>query len=341
MFSGFPGALALANPGITLTVGPFMEVTGTIENPGLITFAQNGILEIEGKTTLSGGGQVVMGSPESTIRYGNDNLPDDELINVDNTIRGQGTISVDLINQGTIRNEGGRLQLDRAVVSDGTIRAQDGTLNIGGDLEGNGRVEVASDGVLEVDGGLFKNHTVVVENGGTIDWTDPARTTIEVVDFFGDLTQIGGTYAPGASPAESLLDGDYTLGGGGIFELEFAGLTTGLFDQLTVTGDVFLTDGYLSVLELAPFTFGAGQYFEVVEVQGSLFGEFGGLGEGARISGLSRDVFITDADGNGNDIALYTEGGLAPAHVPLPASIPAFLAALGGLAALRRKTAAA
>ncbi|WP_208016282.1 hypothetical protein, partial [Meridianimarinicoccus aquatilis] len=264
------------------------------------------------------------------------NLPDDELNNVDNTISGQGTISVDLINQGTVRNEGGRLQLDRAVVNDGTIRAQDGTLNIGGDLEGNGRVEVASDGVLEVDGGLFKNHTVVVENGGIIDWTDPARTTIEVVDFFGDLTQMGGTYAPGASPAQSLLDGDYTLGGGGIFELEFAGLTSGLFDQLTVTGDVYLTDGYLSVLELVPFSFDAGQYFKVVDVQGTLFGQFNGLAEGSLITGLSRDLFITYAGGDGNDIALYTEGGTSPATVPLPASILPLLAALAGLVSIRK-----
>jgi hypothetical protein len=338
--------LTLSGLGAFVVPTGYIEATGTIENPGTITFAAGTsgttqILEIEGKTTLTGGGQVVMGSPGSRILSGSGNLPNDELINVDNTIRGQGRIGVDLTNLGTIRNQGGMLQLDRTVVNDGTIRAQGGTLNLRNDLEGNGRVEVASDGVLEVNGALFKNRTVVVENGGTIDWNNRAQTTIEVVDFFGDLTQMGGTYAPGASPAQSLLDGDYTLGGGGIFELEFAGLTGGLFDQLTVTGDVFLTDGYLSVLELASFTFGAGQYFEVVDVQGSLFGEFGGLGEGALISGLSREVFITYAGGDGNDIALYTEGGLAPAPVPLPASIPAFLAALGGLAALRRKTAAA
>ncbi|TDL85448.1 hypothetical protein, partial [Meridianimarinicoccus aquatilis] len=43
VFSGIPGELALASSAVTLTVGPLMEVTGLIENPGTITFAEGDV----------------------------------------------------------------------------------------------------------------------------------------------------------------------------------------------------------------------------------------------------------------------------------------------------------
>lgn len=70
-------------------------------------------------------------------------------------------------------------------------------------------------------------------------------------------------------------------------------------------------------------------------MKGSVFGTFGGLAEGALISWFRENVFITCRAGDGNDIALFTENGAPPAPVPLPTSLPLFLAALVSLWGLR------
>lgn len=272
------------------------------------------------QAAFAGSGELVL-SEGGTNLVGNGSTNRTEVFlsnGVNHTIRGRGGIFANLTNDGTIRAEGGELRLQSGA-------------------SGTGTFEVASDATLSSGGTRFQAKTIRVEEGGQLEWSNPQGLTLEVVNFFGDLVQNGGVYAPGASPAQSQIDGDYTLGGGGILEMEFAGLTAGLFDELTITGDFFINDGSLSLFELSPFEFQPNQYFEIIDVAGDVFGEFDGLTEGSLISGFSEDLFITYLAGDGNDIAVFTAGGTPTAPIPLPGSVLGLLTALGGLGYLRNK----
>ena len=218
--------------------------------------------------------------------------------------------------------------------NDGLLDIQDGTIALR-DIDGSGELRVREGADVSFSGDTIKQETIRFDDGRTIAFDD---TRFEVVNLFGGLDHRAGIFGPGASPAESFISGDYLLGAAGILEIEFAGTTAGLFDHLTVGGDVFLNGGSLSLLTLDMFSFDSGSMFEFLTVEGSLFGEFDGLGEGDLVGNFGSDVFITYAAGDGNDIAFFTEG-TAVAPVPLPAGLPLLLTGLGGVFLLRRRKA--
>ena len=99
--------------------------------------------------------------------------------------------------------------------------------------------------------------------------------------------------------------GDLTINSG-VLEIELGGTVahTG-FDQVMVTGNAILA-GTLDVSLIDGFALGGNDVFEILDVGGTLTGQFSGLGEGARVGNFGRDLFITYVGGDGNDVALYT-----------------------------------
>lgn len=229
-------------------------------------------------------------------------------------------------------------------------------------LVGYDRLEIAAgttEGTtFEVDPRLLAeaNGGVWVVEAGTYGFADGTSAmdlgATQEVNLRGSYTGIGalaedvttaGLIAPGNAmglnpTGEIRFEGDVTFDPLAALSLDFEGTALGLFDSLYVGGDLSLSDTRLDISGLGDFEFGAGQYFDIIEVGGDLSGTFAGLEEGGVIDGFGTDLFITYAGGNGNDIALYTEGG-TPAPIPLPASGLLFGATLLGLGGLRRRRA--
>ncbi len=185
-------------------------------------------------------------------------------------------------------------------------------------------------------GGTFSNDgtfnsTGTFNNSGTIHGTGSMTGTINDA----------GMMAPGnsiESPANLTgvisIDGEWNKTAG-FTKIELAGESDGggdkaltEFDWLEVNGNVNLNSS-LQVILVDAFALTEGMSFDIVRVGGSLSGEFDGLPEGALVGTFSsRDLYVTYAGGDGNDISLYTTG------VPEPASL---LLALLGLAVLPRR----
>jgi hypothetical protein len=85
------GTLEVAN-------GGSIQLTGTLTNQGEVRLLGAGnttTLALDGgDVTLSGGGRVVLQSQNDHINSGNVNNGSDRLVNVDNTIVGQGEVGV-------------------------------------------------------------------------------------------------------------------------------------------------------------------------------------------------------------------------------------------------------
>ena len=95
-----------------------------------------------------------------------------------------------------------------------------------------------------------------------------------------------------------------------------------------MTGNVELA-GVLDVYLIDSFELLAGMSFEILNIGGTLTGEYDGLDEGALVGNYSgTDLYITYFGGDGNDVTLFS-----PA-VPEPSTI---LLALLGLALLPRR----
>ncbi|MEQ9455468.1 MAG: hypothetical protein RLN76_12860 [Phycisphaeraceae bacterium] len=207
------GLLAdITNIGTLVVTADDRRVAGTLNNPGTITYENSGfsnaeVLLLEGPVILTGGGSVQMSNFEAHIGAG---LPDSTLHNVNNTIAGQGVISVEVENDSLIRAQGGRLQLAATDNTQGIIEITTGArLSITGPLTG---------GTLSAQPGS------TLDGNGLIDVDLLGTVTIHRDDLVvtGSLTNPGLiTYEnSGFSNAEQLgLDGTVTLDGGGVIEL--------------------------------------------------------------------------------------------------------------------------
>ena len=102
---------------ITRVFGSETAFSGVINNQGCITFDSGTVeLYVDENLTLAGGGELVLSNFSSKITgpspYGG---KVSQLLNIDHTIRGEGEIEVDFINQGTLLADspGGTLVFDR------------------------------------------------------------------------------------------------------------------------------------------------------------------------------------------------------------------------------------
>jgi hypothetical protein len=100
------------------------------------------------------------------------------------------------------------------------------------------------------------------------------------------------------------VTGDLTINSGTL-EIELGGTVPGLeHDQLIVSGNATVY-GKLDVSLLAGYSLETDTLYAIIDVAGSLAGQFDGLSEGRLVGNFGQDLFITDAGGDGNDVALY------------------------------------
>ena len=116
-----------------------------------------------------------------------------------------------------------------------------------------------------------------------------------------------GVVLVGSGSPIGLLPGSYTQTSDGVMEVGLAGTGPGQFGLVDVFGTAML-GGTLDVSLLGGYTLSPGQSFKIINVGGSLSGQFSGLSEGGLIDNFGgADLFITYAAGDGNDVALFTE----------------------------------
>jgi len=189
---------------------------GTIANSGVLAAGNGGTFAIDGPVTLDGGGQMQIGGSgdmegAATFLSSNSNNNNfflhqapgaDQLTNVDNTIHGNGYITVNIINeaQGVIAAESGEtLSVNTTILNAGTVEAvnggafalrgavtNNGLIVINGAsatvytaLTGTGNVQIENGGYLKVEGTVSSGQQIYLDPS-TIEITDPA-------DFHGTL----------------------------------------------------------------------------------------------------------------------------------------------------------
>ena len=311
----------LTNSGALITSGELKNHVGsTLENNGLLENEFTGYL-------LNWGTFVNNGSRAEFFGGMLDNVGTLE----NNSWLGGGFV---MRNYGTLNNQSGAT----LIFNDTMENDSAATLNNSGTLEN------WSSGTLTNNGTLNNNGTLT--NYGTFYNNDSLYTTSGTFDNWGTYGGGGiifgnwydqGVLQPGQTPGVVTVEGNYYKQGGSL-EIELGGLFDGggdnslsEFDWLDVTGDVELA-GVLDVYLINSFQLLAGMSFEILNVGGTLTGEYDGLPDGALVGTFSgTDLFINYAGGDGNDVTLYSQAA-GPA-IPEPATL---LLALLGLALLPR-----
>lgn len=189
-----------------------------------------------------------------------------------------------------------------------------------------GDVEVGLGGIgtLIVNDGIVTADTLSIGPNGTLYGSNGTITA--------NVINAGGVVSPGFSPGKLFINGDYTQNSG-ILLLEIGGTTPDLYDQLAVTGNVFL-DGTLKLNFLNDFLPQTGN-------------EFLNLITGANFSGNFANVEITGiASGWQYQTFFNPTGGLSirslsnaqsTTSVPEPGSIASLVSILAGFGLLRRR----
>ena len=176
-------------------------------------------------------------------------------------------------------------------------------LPAGAIIDVTNNASIAADGTLNLSGGTFSaakltNHGTIIASGGiNLFLDDVVHNGIEIRTnagskslFYGSYTgsgdftgpgdvYFGGNFRPGNSADIVNFEGDVHLNYDNSLTMELAGLLPGEFDQLMIAGDVSLA-GNLAIDLLDGFLLSPNNEFEILDIGGTLSGQFFGLGEG-------------------------------------------------------------
>ena len=158
--------------------------------------------------------------------------------------------------------------------------AGDTTIHPGAAFSGNGNVQIAAGSRMTLLNNAIVNVRVFNNDSGEL--------TI------------------GASAGAATVAG-YTQSASSDLKIELGGVLPAEFDRLIVTGNSTL-GGALDVSMLSGYLLTPGRSFEIMDVSGTRTGTFAGLIEGAKVGTFGKDLFITYAGGDGNDVVLFTKG---------------------------------
>jgi hypothetical protein len=274
----------------------------------------NGTLTVGGGNGIINVGNLVLGSiPGSNVNF---TLSDTGLYQDTNKVAGALTTNNLVLGKdgvGTFTQTGGNNTISGTV----TLAANAG-----------------SAGTYNLNDGTLRATTITVYSEGTFNFNGG---TLSVDQFNGDLTNNGGTLAPGNSPGITNINGDYSQSEMGIFAVEIGGTGLGEFDSLNIFGTATL-DGALNVT-FYDFGFGSGLYtpqagdsFDILTAQ-ILNGQFSALNLAALDNGLTWNIsYLTDAIDTTDIVRLSVVSA-----VPVPPAIWLFGSGLIGLIGIARK----
>jgi len=245
--AGTSSAAALLD-GLTITAavnianGKYLKLQNTVTNNGTITLNDVGIydayLNTSGNVTLDGSGQVLFASG-GTNRISYTDTADVLTVGANQTVSASvgddGTISVNLINQGTVN-------------ADGTIDFISGrtfTNALGGTISGSGTINL--NGVMFVNNGRISpgNSPGTLTIEGNVPFSASAGLFIEIADSAYDCLNVSGTASLDGSLDMELLGG-FTPGYADEFVILTAADVTGTFDH--APGKVYFAQGMFDVI---------------------------------------------------------------------------------------------
>lgn len=147
-----------------------------------------------------------------------------------------------------------------------------------------------------------------------------------------------GILAPGDSLGVLTFSGNLFKTAGSL-EIELGGIFNGGGDKSLTEFDWMDVEGVFNIAGTLDVTLVNGsqiddQYaFEIVNLEGTLTGQFDGLGEGASVGNFGGvDLFITYFGGDGNDVVLFTNSS----SIPEPNFFGLLMLGMGWFTARRR-----
>lgn len=272
----------------------------------------NGTLTVGGGNGIINVGNLVLGSiPGSNVNF---TLSDTGLYQDTHKVAGALTTNNLILGKdgaGTFTQTGGTNTISDTVV-----------------LAAN----AGSSGTYNLNDGTLRATTITINSGGTFNFNGGI---LSVDQFNGDLTNLGGTLAPGSSPGVINITGNYSQSETGIFAVEIGGTGPGELDSLNILGTATL-DG---TLNLAFYDFGSGLFapqvgdtFDILTAQ-LLSGQFSTYNLAALGDGLTWNIsYLTDAIDTTDIVRLSVVSA-----VPVPPAIWLFGSGLLGLIGIARK----
>jgi len=220
------GVLGLRN-------GEGVGIAGVSVNSGTLKLNGNNFLtdlRLNGDATINGSGTILLSNSGVNRIYGDSNAYR-LTIGAGQTLRGAGQLGV---NQLQITNNGS-IVADQSVALTVNPTAADPLTN-------RGTVEVASGSQMTLSG------SNLLQDGAAARTVVNGTLTTALVELdagslsgtgtvIGAVSNSGGSVAPGASPGKLTIQGNYTQGGAGSFDVEISGLQQGVeHDWLAITG---------------------------------------------------------------------------------------------------------
>jgi T5SS/PEP-CTERM-associated repeat protein len=249
---------------------------------GVLTVANDAVIELSENLRAAAGGISGLGHGQIVVRDGGE-ISAGQSFSIGRTSRGEmsvlsgGNASADTIEIGyenagkgemIVRGGGSTLaantQLDVGHAGEGLLEVtNNGSAVVGNQLSigALGRVELATGGKINVGAGTLADvplDTLRVGPGGTLGGTGT---------ILGDVLVDGGSVAPGFSPGTLHIDGNFQQGALGSLFMEIGGALPGEYDQLDVSGDLFLA-GTVSLTFIDGFVPRFGDQFELFRVGG-------------------------------------------------------------------------
>ena len=227
---------------------------------------------------------------------------------------GDSTFGGSVAGTGSLSKSGaGNLTLSGNNTYTGATNVSAGTLTVTGTNATSGYV-VASGATLDLGGmgirsgaSLAVNGTV--QNAGNAPYSLTGGATLSGTGTVPvSVTNTGGSVLPGGAPAAGQIgtlsiNGDYTQGANGVFNLEVASYTS--FDKLLVSGEATL-GGTLNVIFLPGFVFTNPTQFDFLTAGGVVSGNF----QTVNVMGLPRGVQASVVNSaNGVSVTVIPEAG--------------------------------
>lgn len=312
---------------LTIDSGDFLLLDGGQAQAGTLALSGGYVvgttLDLDGTGSLTGSGTVaapVVGSTTAT------NINATGTLSLGDAGSNNGFDFAGTINVGShqvILNDADRAQLgvQTNLAAGGRLAAVNGFDLATGNI-------LSATGNASVDGDFTNNGFVNGPSSGLLTFTDDVNGA---GNYTGNILFSDG-FSPGNSPAQVSF-GNLMFDATTSLKIELAGLTPGTaFDQLLIGGNATLGNAALIVDLINGYAPTIGNTFEILDVSGTRFGRFAGLGEGAIFRADGQDFSITYTGGDGNDVFLTS---INPAPVPEPSPFALLLVA-GGLVVVRR-----
>lgn len=298
------------NASLSQLAGSTMTNFGTINNTQNATFDTAGRLENNNRINLLDGARLTnSGTFENKIN-GLLSSSESNFVNNGDVVNGGQLI----FDQSTVSNTGSLLNNVVMLMTDGTLSNTGSLHNVAGGFMRAGALTQTA-GTLRNDGDMRANSVVI--SGGELTGTGTLQApTVHV--------QAGADLNPGNSPGTLKVTGDLQLDGN--LNVELDGTSRGMFDLLSVSGEMsFGSDSTI--------TFDLGYTPRVRDIVMFLLAD--------SISGLEDVNFAIAGAPAGIRFFVFENGSsdlsIQFTAVPIPASLPILAAALGGLAAWRRR----